>query len=260
MLARPPVSMPLLRRTWAPRGCRAKIAWRPRGYAPTEGGGDVRTETVRMDAGGASLDGILAVPDHPVGCVVFAHGSGSSLNSPRNLQVAQTLHEDDLATLMFDMLSAEEVRRDAVDASLRFDIPMLADRLTATVDTALAWPTTKYLPVGLFGASTGAAAALICASQRPQSVGSVVSRGGRPDLAGDAALGAVTSPTLLLVGERDQEVLDLNDDARRRMNCPVELTVVPGATHLFEEPGALEDVSRHAAAWFSRTLRGSATH
>ncbi|MGH3367682.1 MAG: dienelactone hydrolase family protein, partial [Nocardioidaceae bacterium] len=187
---------------------------------------------------------------------VFAHGSGSSRRSPRNLWVAQALHEAQLATLVFDLLSPNEAQRDAIDASLRFDIPLLGDRLTAAVDQVHGASTTGSLPVGLFGASTGAAAALVCASQRPEVVQSVVSRGGRPDLAGEV-LGRVHAPTLLLVGENDQRVMALNQDAARLMAGEAVVSVVARATHLFEEPGALEEVADRAARWFARTLKGA---
>lgn len=211
------------------------------------------TEGVHIYAGGAALEGEVTVPDGAVGCVVFAHGSGSSRRSPRNIAVAQALHEAGLATVLLDLLTSDESRQDALDETLRFDIPMLGERLTATVDDVGRRDALRALPLGLFGASTGAAAALVCAAQRPEIVRSVVSRGGRPDLAGDA-LGRVTSPTLLLVGGRDRQVLRLNEDAARHLAGEREVSVVPEASHLFEEPGALAQVSRRAVEWFTRTL------
>jgi pimeloyl-ACP methyl ester carboxylesterase len=211
---------------------------------------------ISVTPGGVQLDADLEVPDGATGIVVFAHGSGSSRRSPRNLQVAQALHAAGLGTLLFDLLTAREERRDAMnaaDASLRFDIALLGDRLTGVVDELGTRPETARLPVALFGASTGAAAALLTAAARPEVVRSVVSRGGRPDLAGDA-LTRVHAPTLLLVGERDEQVLALNQAAAARLAGPYELSIVPGATHLFEEPGALEEVGRRASAWFTRTM------
>lgn len=207
----------------------------------------------QLDVGRHRLEGSLDLPTEARGVVVFAHGSGSSRNSPRNRRVADALRGARLGTLLFDLLSAEEARRDAADRSLRFDIGLLAARLTAAVDAVASDPVTAPLPVGLFGASTGAAAALATAADRSDVVASVVSRGGRPDLAG-AALGRVRSPTLLIVGEWDREVLRLNQDAARQLAGPHEISVVPRATHLFEEPGALEEVTRRAIDWFDQTL------
>lgn len=211
---------------------------------------------ITVTPGDVELDADLQVPDGASGIVVFAHGSGSSRRSPRNLQVAQALHAAGLGTLLFDLLTAPEERRDAMnaaDASLRFDIPLLGDRLTGVVDQLGVRPETARLPVALFGASTGAAAALLTAAARSQVVRSVVSRGGRPDLAGDA-LTRVHAPTLLLVGERDEQVRALNETAAVRLAGTYELSIVPGATHLFEEAGALEEVGRRACAWFTRTM------
>lgn len=167
--------------------------------------------------------------------------------------VARRLHAARLSTVLFDLLTPAEQRADAVDASLRFDIDLLAERLTAVVEEVAAWPGTSNLPIGVFGASTGAAAALMSAAARPDLVRSVVSRGGRPDLA-VRALPDVQAPTLLIVGERDAQVLELNRRAARQMNCAHQLSVVPGATHLFEEPGALEAVAARASEWFTRTV------
>ena len=201
------------------------------------------------------LEGDLDLPDEPLGVVIFAHGSGSSRHSPRNRKVAAALQAARLGTLLFDLLTADEARRDAIDRSRRFDIALLAERLTGAVDQVADAPTTGRLPVGCFGASTGAAAALVTAAARPAVVRSVVSRGGRPDLAGPA-LGRVQAPTLLIVGERDRQVLQLNEDAARQLAGEHEISIVPGATHLFEEPGALDEVTGLAIAWFTKTLAG----
>jgi len=197
--------------------------------------------------------GSLAVPPHPFGLVVFAHGSGSSRFSPRNQAVARVLQERGLATLLMDLLTAEEDEVDQRTRALRFDIPRLAKRLVAITRWARSTPPTGGLRVGLFGSSTGAAAALVAAAQLPRDVHAVVSRGGRPDLAGDA-LPRVEAPTLLIVGSRDEDVLRLNEDARARMRARVEPCVIPGATHLFEEEGALEAVAEAAASFFAREL------
>jgi len=217
--------------------------------------GDVQGHevTLRIPAGDVTLEGDLAVPTAARGLVVFAHGSGSSRKSPRNRFVAEALRERGLATLLFDLLTPAEERRDAVDAHLRFDIPLLAERLVQVTDWLQAWGGPGALPLGLFGASTGAAAALIAAAQRPDAVKAVVSRGGRPDLAGEAQF-EVRAPTLLIVGGDDAQVLELNRESYARLGGPKELAVVPGATHLFEEPGALEEVARLAGAWFVRFL------
>ncbi len=198
----------------------------------------------------AGVEGLLASPPVPVGLVLFAHGSGSSRLSPRNRQVARALREAGLATLLFDLLTEAE----AQDRHKVFDIPLLADRLAAAMDALAARPASAALPIGLFGASTGAAAALRSAATRGAAVRAVVSRGGRPDLAGAGALARVTAPTLLIVGGEDHEVLALNRSAAALMTCPVSIEVVPGATHLFEEPGALEEVAQLAAGWFRRWL------
>jgi putative phosphoribosyl transferase len=211
---------------------------------------------VRLRAGTAELVGDLVVPAGAAGVVLFAHGSGSSRHSPRNRLVAGALRRVGLATLLLDLLTLAEEERDRVTAELRFDVALLAERLIAATDLLLAEPATASLPVGLFGASTGAGAALITAAERPETVAAVVSRGGRPDLAGDH-LGRVRAPTLLIVGGRDQLVLELNRQALARLAAPSRLEVVPGATHLFEEPGALEQVARLAAAWFTEHLRAA---
>jgi putative phosphoribosyl transferase len=197
-------------------------------------------------ADGFSLDGELFVPDRPAGLVLFAHGSGSSRHSPRNRFVAGVLQEVRLATLLFDLLTSEEEAEP--QAPLRFDIGLLARRLAAGSRWAAALPDID-VRMGLFGASTGAAAALVTAASRPDLIDAVVARGGRPDLAGDA-LESVEAPTLLIVGGRDVEVLALNRRAQQRMRAPTRLEVVPEATHLFEEPGALDRVARLATEWF----------
>jgi dienelactone hydrolase len=185
--------------------------------------------------------------------VLFAHGSGSSRFSPRNRFVARMLRDAGLGTLLIDLLTEHEEEIDLVTRHLRFDIRLLAERLAGALDWLAADPRTRHLPVGLFGSSTGAAAALVAAAARPAQVSAVVSRGGRPDLAGDA-LSSVRAPTLLLVGSRDEPVIELNREAMARMHAPCELRIVPGASHLFEEPGTLEEVARHAAEFFARTL------
>ena len=210
-------------------------------------------EQIVVLAEGPGLDADLHLPAGAGGMVVFAHGSGSSRRSGRNIQVARELQRAGLATLLFDLLTGDEERRDAVDASLRFDIPFLTDRLTAVVDEVVVRPPVAGLPVGLFGASTGAAAALGTAAARPGVVHSVVSRGGRPDLAAEA-LSEVRAPTLLLVGSLDRQVIALNEQAAARLPAEHQLSIIPGATHLFEEPGTLEEVARQAAAWFVRTM------
>jgi dienelactone hydrolase len=203
--------------------------------------------------GTATLEGDLAIPLNPRGVVAFAHGSGSGRRSLRNRYVAQELQNAGLATLLLDLLTEEEERIDARTAALRFDIGLLADRVMAAVDWLSANPGTSLLRIGLFGASTGAAAALVAAARRPGEVSAVVSRGGRPDLAG-AALERVQAPTLLIVGGEDLEVLRLNEMAQQRMKAETKLVVVAGATHLFEEEGALEQVALLAADWFVNHL------
>ncbi|AUA09662.1 hydrolase [Streptomyces sp. SID8382] len=211
----------------------------------------MRSETARIAADDAMLVGDLALPDHPLGVVAFAHGSGSSRHSPRNRAVARVLQDADLATLLFDLLTEAEERVDAITAELRFDIPLLGRRLVAAVNWLDGHPATSGLPVGLFGASTGAAAALTAAAERPERVAAVVSRGGRPDLAG-GALNRVRAPVLLIVGGDDHEVLRLNQQAAAMLAAPQEIHVVPGASHLFEEPGTLEQAAEAARDWFVR--------
>jgi pimeloyl-ACP methyl ester carboxylesterase len=208
---------------------------------------------VTVAVNGGSLAGDLTLPQDPVGVVLFAHGSGSSRLSPRNQFVATRLNDAGLATLLIDLLTPDEERVDDYTRELRFNIGLLADRLAACADWLAVTQSTAALPLGLFGASTGAAAALICAAREPHRVRAVVSRGGRPDLAGDS-LPAVHAPTLLIVGGRDNVVLELNRRAQREMAPDTTLLVVPGATHLFEEPGALEEVARLASDWFVKRL------
>ena len=209
---------------------------------------------VAIPADGVQLAGDLVVPPHARGVVVFAHGSGSGRFSPRNRAVAAVLNQAALATLLLDLLTAEEEAIDLRTGHLRFDVVLLGRRVIATVDWTASDVATKHLPVGCFGASTGAAAALIAAAERPERVGAVVSRGGRPDLAGEA-LPRVTAPTLLIVGGNDPEVLQLNQQALAALAGEARLEIVPGATHLFEEPGALERVAALARDWFLQHLR-----
>ncbi len=211
---------------------------------------------VRIPLGRVTLSGQLVVPHAARGLVVFAHGSGSGRHSPRNRYVAGVLQKDRLATLLFDLLTEDEEAIDEWTRQLRFDIGMLSRRLVAVVDWARREPRVRDLPIGLFGASTGAAAALTAAAERPSVVRAVVSRGGRPDLAGDS-LGQVRAPTLLVVGGLDDVVIALNEETMSRLGGPVRLEIVPGATHLFEEPGTLEQVARLAADWFVRHLDGA---
>ncbi len=200
----------------------------------------------------ATLEGNLGLPPDPCGIVLFAHGSGSSRHSPRNRFVAETLQSHGIATLLMDLLTASEEEIDQRTSLLRFNIRLLAKRLAGATTWTLRQPDLRGLSVGYFGASTGAAAALVAAAQLSGRVAAVVSRGGRPDLAGDA-LGSVVAPTLLIVGGYDGPVIDLNEQALAELGCSEKkLFVIPGATHLFEEPGALEEVARVAAEWFSR--------
>ena len=208
---------------------------------------------VQIPADGGVLDADLVMPDGATGLVVFAHGSGSSRHSTRNKAVARVLQESSFATLLMDLLTPAEERVDIHTSHLRFDIPLLARRLVVATDWAGADPALAHLPVGYFGASTGGGAALVAAAERPGRVRAVVSRGGRPDLAG-AALPRVEAPTLLIVGGRDEVVIELNEQAKVRMPGLVTLTIVPGATHLFEEPGTLAQVGHLAAHWFQTHL------
>ncbi|PVY56011.1 MULTISPECIES: dienelactone hydrolase family protein [unclassified Simplicispira] len=207
-------------------------------------------QLVRIPVDQIPIEGLLALPTAPIGLVLFAHGSGSSRHSPRNNYVAGVLHARGVGSLLLDLLTPEEDQ----DYRTRFDIPLLTQRLRAATRWLGRQPLTQSLPLGYFGASTGAAAALMAAAAEGQAIRAVVSRGGRPDLAGPEALARVDCPTLLLVGSRDEEVLELNRQAASHMRCPHRLSVVPGATHLFEEPGTLETVARQAADWFEKYL------
>jgi dienelactone hydrolase len=217
---------------------------------------EAQARGVRVPAGGVELAGDLALPAGARGLVIFAHGSGSGRHSPRNRYVAQELNDAGLGTLLIDLLTAEEEAVDVRTAEYRFDIPMLAERLDGAKEWARGEAELADLAIGYFGASTGAGAALIAAADRPAGVGAIVSRGGRPDLAG-AALERVRAPTLLIVGGEDRTVIEMNREAMAQMPGEVRLEIVPGATHLFEEPGTLEQVARLAAAWFTEHL-GSA--
>jgi dienelactone hydrolase len=210
--------------------------------------------TLRIPVEGVTLNADLAIPIDAHGIVLFAHGSGSSRHSPRNQFVARVLQQSDFGTLLMDLLTEKEEAVDNQTRELRFDIGLLARRLTATVDWLGTQSAYKQLPIGIFGASTGAAAALVAAADRPVVVRSVVSRGGRPDLA-DEALPRVKAPTLMVVGAYDDAVLALNRQAMARMKAQVELKIVPRATHLFEEPGALSHMADLAAQWFWDTLK-----
>lgn len=212
------------------------------------------SETVRVPAGSAVCEGELRAPEGASGLVIFAHGSGSSRFSSRNRRVADTLEEAGFGTLLLDLLTPEEAALDEITAQFRFDIERLGHRVIAAADWTREREGLADLPLAFFGASTGAAAALIAAAERPQLTRAVISRGGRPDLAGEA-LPRVQAPTLLIVGENDEPVIELNEEAMRRMRAPVRLEIVPRATHLFEEPGALEQVARLAADWCRRYLR-----
>ena len=204
---------------------------------------------VRIPAGGVTLDRNLTIADGATALVLFVHGSGSSRHSPRNQFVARTLNNAGLGTLLFDLLTPEEEAIDARTAELRFNIKLLADRLVHATNWAKQQHQTRNLRIGYFGSSTGGGAALVTAAEGSQDVGAVVSRGGRPDLAGEA-LPKVQAPTLLIVGGDDDIVIELNEQARDRMRCEVKLEIVLGATHLFEEPGALERVAQLASDWF----------
>jgi putative phosphoribosyl transferase len=205
--------------------------------------------TVSIPAGSVTLQGTLGVPGSATGIVLFAHGSGSSRFSPRNRYVARTFRDAGLATLLLDLLSRSEEEVDEITRHHRFDIQMLADRLIVAIDWLKSEHGTEDIPIGLFGASTGGGAALVAAAARPAHVNAVVSRGGRPDLA-DKALPHVEAPTLLIVGGRDEVVIGLNQDAREQMRADVQLKIIPGATHLFEEPGTLEQVAMVARDFF----------
>jgi dienelactone hydrolase len=211
------------------------------------------TSEERIPVDGITLEGDLTIPEGATGIVVFAHGSGSSRFSPRNRAVAADLHAGGMATLLLDLLTVEEEQAEAATRHLRFNIELLATRLGAATDWIGRRAETRALPIGYFGASTGAAAALVAASRRRHIIRAIVSRGGRPDLAG-AALATVQAATLLIVGGLDTQVIALNEEAFRRLHCAKRIDIVPGATHLFEEPGALESVSRLARQWFDEYL------
>ena len=213
----------------------------------------VGEHVVQVTAGSVTLEGNLNLPEEARGVVLFAHGSGSSRHSPRNRLVARLLNEAKLATLLVDLLTREEEAVDVQTAHLRFDIGLLAERLVGATDWLTQQPDFSELRIGYFGASTGAGAALVAASERPDVVSGVVSRGGRPDLAGPA-LPRVRAPTLLIVGGHDPQVILLNQAAAAQLRCENQLVLVPGATHLFEEPGALEKVAGLAREWFERHL------
>lgn len=209
--------------------------------------------TISIPTGVVTLEGTLGVPPSATGVVLFAHGSGSSRFSPRNRFVARAFRDAGLGTLLLDLLSRSEEDVDEITRHHRFDIPMLADRLVVAIDWLRQEPDTADLPIGLFGASTGGGAALVAAAERSDRVSAVVSRGGRPDLAGNY-LPLVEAPTLLIVGGDDDVVITLNERARNAMRAKVRLEIVPGATHLFEEPGALERVAELARDWFLQHL------
>jgi putative phosphoribosyl transferase len=208
---------------------------------------------IQIPAGPAALSGSLTIPESSKALVLFAHGSGSSRHSPRNQYVARILNRASLGTLLFDLLTPEEEALDIYTREHRFNIGLLAKRLMHATKWARQQQESRDLHIGYFGSSTGAAAALVAAAELSQDVGAVVSRGGRPDLAGDS-LPKVQSPTLLIVGSNDDIVIELNEMAHDQMRCEVKLDIIPGATHLFEEPGALEQVAKLASDWFSLYL------
>jgi dienelactone hydrolase len=211
------------------------------------------SQPVRLSAAGVTLEGNLDIPEGAVGIVLFAHGSGSGRRSPRNRYVARILRQGGLATLLIDLLTPEEEVIDMQTAHLRFDIPLLAERLMGATDWLTNHSSTRHLRIGYFGASTGSGAALMAAAERSDIVKAVVSRGGRPDLAGPA-LARVRAPVLLIVGGEDFPVIELNREAMAKLGGDKKLVIIPGATHLFEEPGTLEEVSQLAREWFQRYL------
>lgn len=215
--------------------------------------GPVQETAVKVPINSLILDGNLAIPMDARGIVVFAHGSGSGRHSPRNRFVAQALREAGLGTLLMDLLTMHEEEIDAMTAEYRFDIALLAGRLIGATNWLASQPRTRDLQVGYFGASTGAAAALVAAARKPDEIFAVVSRGGRPDLA-DPALGSVKAPTLLIIGGNDFAVIEMNQQAYVKLHAEKSIQVIPGATHLFEEPGALEEVARMARDWFAAHL------
>src|SRR5215213_1186451 len=221
--------------------------------------GTARAHDVRIPSGGAVLEGELNVPVGATGLVLFAHGTGSSRHSPRNQYVAQVIRKANVGTLLFDLLTREEESVDIRTRQLRFDIGLLARRLVDATDWVKREADLWHLRVGYFGASTGGGAALMAAAEIGEEVGAVVSRGGRPDLAGPGALQQVKSPTLLIVGGLDEPVIRMNEEAYAWLRCDKELKIVPGASHLFEEPGTLEEVARLAAVWFQKHLQPQAS-
>jgi putative phosphoribosyl transferase len=216
----------------------------------------VTSESVRIDVGPVAVDGDLHVPERATGLVIFAHGSGSSRFSRRNRAVAKVLEHAGFGTLLLDLLTRNEEAEDERTTEYRFNIPLLGERVVGAVEWAQARLDVRQLPIAVFGGSTGAAGALIAAAARPTVTRAVISRGGRPDLAEDA-LEQVEAPTLLIVGGDDTPVIEMNRDAMHRMRAPVTLEIVPGATHLFEEPGALEQVARLATDWCRRHLNAT---
>ena len=219
----------------------------------------VEERVVRVAAGLVTLDGTLRLPEDARAIVLFAHGSGSSRHSPRNYHVARMLNAAHLATLLIDLLTADEEAVDLQTGHLRFDIGLLAERLVCATDWLTQRPDTRHLAIGYFGASTGAAAALVAATRHADVIGAIVSRGGRPDLAGPA-LPRVRAPTLLIVGGNDTQIIRLNRMVLSELRCERQLVIIPGATHLFEEPGALDEVARLAREWFERHLRSAMRH
>jgi pimeloyl-ACP methyl ester carboxylesterase len=213
----------------------------------------IRERSVQVAIGGVTINGDFNLPAEPDGVILFAHGSGSGRHSTRNRRVARLLNDANLATLLVDLLTSDEEAIDMHTAHLRFDVGLLARRLIGATDWLAEYSDTRALRLGYFGASTGAAAALVAAAERPDRVGAIVSRGGRPDLAGPF-LTRVRAPTLLIVGGNDEQVIALNEAALAQLAIEKQLVIVPGATHLFEEPGALEEVARHARDWFGRFL------
>jgi predicted alpha/beta-hydrolase family hydrolase len=227
----------------------------PSEIADRDAGAKSESVALRIPCGDVMLSGDLEIPEKPIGLVLFAHGSGSSRRSPRNQAVAKILRASRVGTLLFDLLTPQEEVEDAHTGHLRFDIGLLSRRLVTVTQEMTDDSRSRKLGLGYFGASTGGAAALRAAAALGSTIGAVVSRGGRPDLAGEA-LAYVKSPTLLIVGERDEEVLRLNERAYAQLQCEKSLAVVPHATHLFEEEGALEEVARLAADWFRKHLKG----
>jgi putative phosphoribosyl transferase len=219
----------------------------------------VEERLVRVAAGLVTLDGTLRLPEDARAIVLFAHGSGSSRHSPRNYHVARMLNAAHLATLLIDLLTADEEAVDLQTGHLRFDIGLLAERVVSVTDWLTQRPDTRHLAIGYFGANTDAAAALVAATRRPDVIGAIVSRGGRPDLAGPA-LPRVRAPTLLIVGGNDTQIIRLNRMVLSELRCERQLVIIPGATHLFEEPGALDEVARLAREWFERHLRSAMRH